>query len=1167
MCQFSGGGLRVPDYKRTDFDYVSSATYADFTFYTEEIYVTPLEGGNSIPDLYQTQGSDAGITPEDHERLTPYTVCNMYGGKIYGAEGGSGGGTNLFKGPVFNMYGGEIFGCSSDSGAGMYISGGGSNRFNMYGGEIHDNIGTRSSGAIQGGGNDDFVTFYGGVIRNNICGYNTSYGYAGGIYLNGSKYRFAGPVQIYDNYNYHGDPTGDSATVENILLYTDNDNLYITGALVKNGNAAKLGITLRGNTVRTFTKDYSTYNNNDPSVYFFADNGNAVEKSGNEVATTDVPVTLGALSWYYKEESTDGWQQLRTGVFNYDGSRIDFTYGEHQIYAVMAQTTAGKRYYWYGGNANTGADAFSSFSLISYNNGTAELNRPDVLKDAGNYAFAVNMPNISNPSLVIDIKQIVVEMDEFTWNIPNGGSFTYNGEAQSPTATVAKYDGLRAVFNISGGNSTVVNGKESAVNAGEYTAVMDTLSDQNYTFNAINGIPRRDFSVVPKEVGVTWGETEFTYDGTAHAPTATADNGGINDGSQLTLSVMGAMREAYTEDGLGYTAYVSGISGKGSENYTIPLDGTDVWFKINRRPISIFVDDKTCIFGNYGSVEYTWHYVDGSNELVNDGTAITLSSTHQTAGATAGSVGVYNIVPELTGNAARNYILEYTNERGEEKTGAGILTVTSATISATNGIQGYSGIYDGAEHDAVISSDLKTADGSAITYRYQVSGSGDSNVYTSEMPKFRNATENSITVLYIAAAENHTPYLGSFTVSISPLPVTVEWDSTELVYTGKAQTVAASVSNRIGNDDVRFTYDAERGEITAKDVKEGGYHAYISGLDGADKDNYVLGEDTEKRDVAWNITPAPLTVIISTINTSAYYLGPERAVKVRNWYRMDVGEADGTHALVGEDAGKDVTDLFTVNLEDLVPAFFKEGDSNAELLREVKALGRFNISFFVPPANTTLYGNDNYTVTVRPGTSAGVLTVEAAQTIAINTDSPYDFMKLDVNGNRRYRRTYKELNIKHGTDDVEQDSFVLGQVSPRTKIAEFISNFVEGQEINIKLYNQRDQLVYDGADSENPVKNANASVGTGWYIDYSGKEKIYISVLGDLNGDGTIAAVDITTVRRIIKSANQTADYAEHVLLSAYINNRGTINATDITVIRRFIKNTASTSDYFYKAA
>ena len=122
-----------------------------------------------------------------------------------------------------------------------------------------------------------------------------------------------------------------------------------------------------------------------------------------------------------------------------------------------------------------------------------------------------------------------------------GAAMTY----ASSTNSVATVDNAGAV-TIKGVGPTVI----SASFAGDDDIKPGSVS---YTL-----------TVHPKEVGLTWGTTEFTYDGREHVPTATAT--GLVGNDKCTVTVVGAQTDAGN-----YTATASALS---NANYELPADNT-----------------------------------------------------------------------------------------------------------------------------------------------------------------------------------------------------------------------------------------------------------------------------------------------------------------------------------------------------------------------------------------------------------------------------------------------------------------------------------------------------------------------------------------------------------------------------------------------------------------
>ncbi len=86
------------------------------------------------------------------------------------------------------------------------------------------------------------------------------------------------------------------------------------------------------------------------------------------------------------------------------------------------------------------------------------------------------------------------------------------------------------------------------------------LTSGNYDITFANGT----LKVTPKAVGLTWGDTEFTYDGEEHLPTATI-TGTVNSDT-VTAAVTGGETDA----GENYTATVTGLTGDKAGNYSLP---------------------------------------------------------------------------------------------------------------------------------------------------------------------------------------------------------------------------------------------------------------------------------------------------------------------------------------------------------------------------------------------------------------------------------------------------------------------------------------------------------------------------------------------------------------------------------------------------------------------
>ena len=196
--------------------------------------------------------------------------------------------------------------------------------------------------------------------------------------------------------------------------------------------------------------------------------------------------------------------------------------------------------------------------------GILAISGTDEMTNAGAYSGSVS---------VIDDCNYTAEPLQFSYKItpkPIGVAwgtteFTYNGDAQVPTATAT---------GLVSGDSLTLNVTGAQTNAGSYTATVAAFEQGNYKLAEKATV---EFTIAPKSIGVEWTNTAFTYDGTAHKPTATAT--GLVDGDSLTLTVV---TDAQTNAG-SYTAtvkaFVQGnykLEGDSTQTFTIARRGLDV---------------------------------------------------------------------------------------------------------------------------------------------------------------------------------------------------------------------------------------------------------------------------------------------------------------------------------------------------------------------------------------------------------------------------------------------------------------------------------------------------------------------------------------------------------------------------------------------------------------
>lgn len=232
--------------------------------------------------------------------------------------------------------------------------------------------------------------------------------------------------------------------------------------------------------------------------------------------------------------------------------------------------------------------------------------------------------------------------------------------------------------------------------------------------------------------------------------------------------------------------------------------------------------------------------------------------------------------------------------------------------------------------------------------------------------------------------------------------------------------------------------------------------------------------------------------------------------------------------------------------------------------------------------NSTVYADNKdkkyplgtYTVTVAAAagnTQDYTVILAAPELIELTEDSDLLFLFEERReDNTKFRRAYIEFGYVHGVDDKDWTChIVLGNVGVKTTINGFLANIKPTLHPFLKLYNNQNELFYDrgnpGADyPEGDFDNTLKTVGTGWRLELCSGENVvdtvYISVLGDLSGDGVLSGNDTGSIAQFIKG-NITFDGIEYYL-AAYLANSGALSANDTGALMSLINEKTTMDQY-----
>ena len=506
------------------------------------------------------------------------------------------------------------------------------------------------------------------------------------------------------------------------------------------------------------------------------------------------------------------------------------------------------------------------------------------------YSYSQGWPaNINITYATATIKYHVNKASAPTVTAPTlATNLTYSKSAQQLITNAGSTSGNNMQYGISSSSTTqptawyssITDSNLKRTECGTYYVWYKAAATGNYT--EVVPTYKGSVTITQKEVGLSWSNTSFVYDGSVRVPTATAT--GLNSGDTCTVTVTGGQKNAGN-----YTATASGLS---NSNYKLPSDKT-CNYSINKANLTVTAKPKTIIYGDApandgvtysgfkgsdsasslgGSLSYTYSYsrygnvgntytitpggLTSSNYnitfaagtltvnqkevgLIWSDTSLTYNGSPQkpTANATGlvnGDVVEVTVTGEqtnagdnytatasvLTGDKAGNYKLPASNTQSFSINGASMSDEVSST--------GYTGTYDATAHNITVN----VPEGATVKYRTTSSGDYD----LTENPAFTDA--GTYTVYYQVTKPNYATFEGSEAVVISPIELTLNWSAdNSFIYNGSPQVPAATISGVINNDDCMVSVNG------AKTYYSADAYTATAVLNGTKASNYALPAD------------------------------------------------------------------------------------------------------------------------------------------------------------------------------------------------------------------------------------------------------------------------------------------------------------------------------------
>lgn len=539
--------------------------------------------------------------------------------------------------------------------------------------------------------------------------------------------------------------------------------------------------------------------------------------------------------------------------------------------------------------ANLGGDKLTAEYLYYTSNGDGAQPLEGIPSAAGIYyvryhvySDTKNFTEAYSGFATFTIAQKVVEV---SWS---NTDFTYNGTVQTPTATINNKIGNDDV------SLTVAGGQTNAGTSYIATASLAGTDAKNYVLK--EGTATESFSIAKKTIGITWGKTEFIYNGQPQQPTA--EPTGVVNGDDLTLTVTVSGEHKNAGDYIATAA----LAGTDAGNYSLPADAT-IEFVIHKATVSVggYISEPE---GYQGTNEKDRQIVF-SGELENSKLIIDTFSNLFTVGdrldadgnkSESTSVGQYSVT--LTLNDPDNY--EWVGGVDDEINGAAITVkywITQSQFSITVSFDKSTWTYGDEAGTPSITSNISKGDESFEYYATETDAQNRQNALDA-MPT--DAGKYWVVGIVDATPDFAQSVSAPVSFTINKVVIGITWGSeTSFTYNGTPQAPSAEATGAVKDESLTLTLEGQATNV-------GTYTAIVTGItiNGEEATNYQLPADGLTKE--FEITPRAISVTLNEYTVtyngttlSGSFTTSGHSYNGKTLFTIAVGELYGSDTLEG----------------------------------------------------------------------------------------------------------------------------------------------------------------------------------------------------------------------------------------------------------------------------
>lgn len=357
-----------------------------------------------------------------------------------------------------------------------------------------------------------------------------------------------------------------------------------------------------------------------------------------------------------------------------------------------------------------------------------------------------------------------------------------------------------------------------------------------------------DFEIKPLPAKLDWSSSDLTYNGEDQTVTASVKNALPGDGFTLEYET----NEIYTNTGKNAQTYKAKVTDLGNANYSLSEEESVYLWEIKKAPVTLTVVLDEFTYGEQPVIKLQGAPSDSKvvyQYKVKDKDDSTYAGITE-EGLKKLSAGEYTL---------KAVVEETKNYKGFSATCDFKIKKASTTNSDSKvSISGWTyGGYNEAENTPSIDPSLNP-ENQTVRYTYYTDEACTTQTSTENGAEAAGGVPKNAGTYYVKAqipeSANYNAGTATGTFEIKPLPVKLNWSSSELTYNGKDQTVTAKVTNALPGDTFTLTYETnETYTNSGKNARK--YTAKVTALGNA---NYSLSQEESIH--PWVINPKAVTV-------------------------------------------------------------------------------------------------------------------------------------------------------------------------------------------------------------------------------------------------------------------------------------------------------------------